>query len=120
MLMQEKLAFIKATSTMQLSPAILKELRTALATSKKRKTVVSAGNHGTTLGGGTKSSLRPPSLNASKRKTNEHANLGGSTEPANRRPAPGTGSVPLPASTSVTGEQAVLGSRQLAPPPRAG
>jgi hypothetical protein len=49
---------------MQLSPAILKELKTALATGKKkRKTVVSAGSRGITLGGGTKSSLRPPSLN---------------------------------------------------------
>jgi hypothetical protein len=116
MLRQEELAFIKAVSTMQLSPAILKELRTALATSKKKRKTVVSGSHGTTLGGGPKSFLRPPSLNASKRKANEHANSGGSTEPANRRPAPGAGPVPLPAFTSVTGEQAALGSRQLGPP----
>jgi histone H3/H4 len=41
MLRQDELAFIKALSTMQPSPALLKELRTALATSKKkRKSVV--------------------------------------------------------------------------------
>jgi hypothetical protein len=43
MLRQEELAFIKALSTMQLSPALLKELRTALASSKKwRKTGAAA------------------------------------------------------------------------------
>jgi hypothetical protein len=39
MLRQEELAFIKAISTMQPSPALLKELRAALASSKKKKTV---------------------------------------------------------------------------------
>jgi len=34
MLRQEELAFIKAISTLQPSPALLKELRTALASSK--------------------------------------------------------------------------------------
>ena len=38
------------------------------------------------------------------------ASSGNSMEPANRRPAPGTGSVPLPATSAVTGEQA--GCRQ--------
>jgi hypothetical protein len=44
MLRKEELAFIKAITNLQVSPAILKELRTAPASSKKkRKTVVSAG-----------------------------------------------------------------------------
>ena len=37
------LAFIKAISTLQPSPAQLKELRTALASSKRKKIVVSPG-----------------------------------------------------------------------------
>jgi len=36
-------------------------------------------------------------------------------EPGNRRPAPGAGSAPLPANSSVTGEQAAVGSRQPGP-----
>jgi len=74
MLKQDELAFIKAVSTMQPSPALLKELRTALASSKKkRKTVVAAGSRGTTLSGGPKASQRPTSLKAGKRKANELA-----------------------------------------------
>ena len=111
MLRQDELAFIKALSTMQPSPALLKELKTALATSKKkRKTVVTAGSRGTTLSGAPKASQHP-SLSAGKRKANELVSSSGSTQPANRRPAPGAGCTPLPAFTSVTGEQAALGSR---------
>jgi len=36
-------------------------------------------------------------------------------EPSNRRPAPGAGSTPLPANSSVTGEQVAAGSRQPGP-----
>jgi len=61
---------------MQTSQALLKELRTALSTRRKRKTVVSAGSRGTTLSGGPKASQRPPTLNAGKRKSNEPVNLG--------------------------------------------
>jgi hypothetical protein len=39
MLRQEELAFIKALSTFQVSPAVLKELRTALSRKKKRPAV---------------------------------------------------------------------------------
>jgi hypothetical protein len=105
--MQEELAFFKALSTLQISPAILKELRTALASSKKR-TLGSAGSRGT--------KLRPPSLNVGKRKAKELVGSGGTTEPGNRRPEPGACSAPLPAFISVTGEQAASGSRQLGPP----
>jgi hypothetical protein len=37
MLKQEELAFMKAISTLQLSPALLRELRQAVAASKRRK-----------------------------------------------------------------------------------
>ena len=110
MLRQDELAFIKALSTMQPSPALLKELRTALATSKKKRKTVTAGSRGTTLSGAPKASQHP-SLSAGKRKANELVSSSGSTQPANRRPAPGAGCTPLPAFTSVTGEQAALGSR---------
>jgi hypothetical protein len=71
---QEELAFIKTLSTLQISLALLKELRTALASSKKKKTLGSAGSRGTTL--------RPSSLNTGKRKANELVSSGGTTEPA--------------------------------------
>jgi hypothetical protein len=100
---------------MQPSPALLKELRTAVASSKKkRKVVVSAGSRGTTLSGAPKAFQHPPSLNAGKRKAKELLSSGGSTETANRCPAPNAGCAPLPAF--VTGEQATLGSRQLGSP----
>jgi hypothetical protein len=51
-----------------------------------------------------------------KRKANELASSGDSPEPANRRPAPGAGSPPLPANSTVTGEQAAFGSLQLVSP----
>jgi len=50
MLKQEELAIIKAISTLQLSPAILKELRMAL--SRRKKPVVPAGIRSTTSGSG--------------------------------------------------------------------
>jgi hypothetical protein len=104
---QEELAFFKAVSTLQVSPTALKVLKTALASSKKKKTLGSAGSRGTTL---------RPSLNVGKRKAKKLVGSGGIIEPSNRRPAPGTCSAPLPAFTSVTGEQAASGSRQLGPP----
>jgi hypothetical protein len=116
MLRQEELDFIKAIFTLQLSPGFLKELRTSLLSRNNKKAEVSAGSRGTALRGVHKTSQRLPSQHAGKRKTNELASSGDSNEPANRRPAPGTGSAPLPAFTSVTGEQAAFGSRQLGPP----
>jgi hypothetical protein len=73
--------------------------------------VVSAGSRSTAYGGGPKAS----SQLAGKCKANELITSGDSMEPANRRPAPDTGSAPLPVFSSVTGEQAAIGSRQLGP-----
>ena len=83
---------------------------------RKRKTVEYAGSRGTTLSGASKASQHPSSPSAGKRKANELVSSGGSTQPANRRPAPVAGCAPLPSFTSVTGEQAALGSRQHGPP----
>jgi hypothetical protein len=55
MLRQEELAFLKAMSTLQLSPVILRELRMAMSR-RKKKPVVLAGTHGTTSGGGARAS----------------------------------------------------------------
>ena len=111
MLRQKKVAFVKALSTMQLSPAILKELRMDLSR-RKKKPVVPAGIRSTTSASGARTPHRLPSLLAGKRKANELASSGDSSEPANRRPAPGAGSAPLPA---VTGEHAASCSRHLVP-----
>ena len=110
MLKQEELAFIKAISTLQVTPAMLRELRIALS-SRKRRTVVPAGYRGRAPGGGPRSQ-RPPSRQAGKRKANELANSGESMEPAIRRPAPDAGSTPIPPTGE---EQEANSSRQLAP-----
>jgi hypothetical protein len=70
---------------------------------------VSAGSRSTARGGGPKAI----SQLAGKRKANELISSGDSMEPAKRRPANDTGSTLLPAFSSVTGEQAAIGSRQL-------
>jgi len=102
MLRQDELAFIKALSTLQVK----------LATARRKKVpTVSAGRRSTTSGSGSRASQQL----ADKRKANELASSGDSTEPANRRPATGAGSVPLPATTTVTGEQAAASSRQPGP-----
>ena len=113
MLKQEELAFIKAVSTLQVTPALLRELRTALST--RNRTVVPARFRGRAPGGGPRTSQRPPSRQAGKRKANELANSGDSMEPAIRRPAPDAGSTPIPTKPP-TGEQAANSSRQLGPP----
>ena len=116
MLWQEELAFIKAISTLQLSPAILKELRMALSRGKK-KPVVPAGIHSITSGCGARAPQRSSGQLTGKRKSNELASSGESLEPANRHPAPSDGSAPLPASASaVMGELAAPCSRQLVSP----
>jgi hypothetical protein len=77
---------------------------------------VSAGSRGTALGVAPKASQHPPSQHVGKRKANKLANSGDSNEPANRCPAPGAGSATMPAFSSVMGERAAFGSRQLGPP----
>ena len=61
MLRQEELAFVKAISTLQLSPAILKELRMALSR-RKKKPVVPAGIRSTTSASGQGQSQRASKL----------------------------------------------------------
>jgi len=81
---QDELAFIKTLFTLQVK----------LATARKRKLpTVSAVMRSTTSGSGKRAS-QPF---AGKRKANELASYGDTTEPANRRPATGAGSKPLPA-----------------------
>ena len=84
----------------------------AISSRKRRKLVCLSG---TAPGGGPKAS-RPSSLHEGKRKAKELASSGDSIEPANRRPASGAASAPLAAISSVTGDLAAVGSRQLGPP----
>jgi hypothetical protein len=110
------LTFIKAISTLQLSPVILRELRTALSR-RKKKPVVPTGSRSTAPDGGAGAPQRPTGQLAGKRKPNKLASSGDSAEPANRRPAPSEECAPLPASApAVTGEQAASCSRQLGSP----
>jgi len=101
---------------MQLSTAILKELRMSLSRRKKMP-VVPAGIRSTTSASGARAPQRLPSLLAGKRKANELASSGDWSEPAIRRPAPDAGCAPLPAkSSAVTGEHAASCSRHLVSP----
>ena len=109
MLRQDELAFLKAISTFHMSLALFKELRLIMA--QKKKPAVLAGRRSTPTGSGTSASQQL----AGKRKANELASSGDSMEPANRRPATGAGSFPLPANSAVTGEQAAFGSQQPGP-----
>jgi len=98
---------------MQLSPAILKELRMALSRRKKMP-VVPVGMRSTISKSGARA---PQRLLAGKRKANELASSGDSSQPAIRRPAPDAGSAPLPANSSeVIGEHAASCSRHLVSP----
>ena len=118
MLRQEDIAFLKALSCAQPSPALLTELRKAVVNvRKKKRPAVSTGSR-STLGGASTASHRSSTNAVGKRKVNELTGSGDSTEPATRRPAPGDGSAPLPAMTTrATGEQAASGNSG---PPRAG
>ena len=78
---------------------------------RKKKPAVPAGRRSTTSGSGARASQQLEG----NRKANELARLGDLMEPANRHPAPGAGSAPLPATSSVRGEQAAVSSRQLGP-----
>jgi hypothetical protein len=92
MLRQEELAFIKALSTMDFSPALIKELRKGLASrGNKKNPTVPAGIRSTTSGGGPIASQRSSVQLAGKRKANELASSGDSSELAIRSPAPGAG-----------------------------
>jgi hypothetical protein len=73
MLRQEELAFIMAISKLQLSPALLKQLRMALFSWKKMP-AISARSRSTAPGVSFKASQIPRSQQAGKRKANELAN----------------------------------------------
>ena len=111
---RQELALFKAISTLQLSPALLKELRMAL--SSRKKTEVSAGGNSTAAGSGPKASQSQSGKHAGKCKVNELASSGHPIKQANRRLAPGDRSAPLPEYFISHGELAAVGSRQLGPP----
>ena len=113
-----RISLFKAIPTMQLSPAIRKEMRKVISRQTK-KPVVLAGNRSTTTGCGATDPKRSSAQLTGKRKANELASSGGSLEPVNRRPAPRDGSVPLSERAStVTGKHAASCSRQLVSPER--
>ena len=100
MLRQEELVFLKAISSFQVSPTLLKEL--SLATARRKKSpAVPAGRRGT----------QTQKL-ADKRKDNELASSDETMEPVNRRATPVAGSLPLPAPSVVKGEPTASGSPQ--------
>jgi hypothetical protein len=115
MLRQGELAFIKALSTFQVYPAVLKELRMALSR-RKKKPLLPAGIRSIMPAGRARVPQRSASELAGKCKANELPSSGDSSEPANRRPAHTAGAALLLVTSSVTGEQAATCSRQLVPP----
>lgn len=108
-----KIGLYQDVSTFQIYPAPHRELRMAMSL-RKKKPAVSADSRATTSGGGTRASQRPPNQLAGKRKASELASSGDTSEPCNRRPVPGAGSLALPANASaVTSEHAAFCSREL-------
>ena len=103
MLKQDELAFFKPLSTLH--------RRMVMSKKKKKTPTVSAGRRSAPSECVSRASNRI----TGKRKGNELDNSGDSSEPANRRPATGAGSKPLPANISATGEQAASSSRQPGP-----
>ena len=103
MLRQNELAFMKAISTLQVTPALVMELWLAMA-QRKKKPAVPAG----TSGSGTRATHQL----TGKRNANDLGSSGNSMEPDNRCPAPGAGSLTLPAKSSVTGAQSARGRQQ--------
>jgi len=103
MLRQDELAFVKALST----------LHRRLVTSQKKKKIptVSAGRRSTPSGSVSRASQRI----TGKRKATELASSVDSSEPANRCPASGAGSKPLPATSSATGEKDTSRRQQSSP-----
>ena len=122
MLMQEEIAFLKAISSVELSPAVLRELRKAIATKKRTKAaacskaktsrVALIKRHATTSGAESEahsSSRKASKPIAGKRKAEELLNPNGMTVPANRRPTPDTlvGSERLSTSSEPTAESSL-------------
>jgi hypothetical protein len=111
-----RISLFKAIPTMQLSPAIRKELRKAMSRRKKKPAVL-AGSRSTATGCGSTAPQRSSAQITGKRKANELTSSGGSLEPVNWRPAPSDGSVPLPKrAEAVTGKHTASCSRQLVSP----
>jgi hypothetical protein len=87
-LKQEEIAVVKAISTMELSPALLRELREAMAARKRSKAklpcVAAFKRHAfTSVAGNTdQHSGKPSQHSAAKSKTEEFSRSDGSTVPA--------------------------------------
>jgi hypothetical protein len=92
------LAFIKALSIVTLSPAVLAEPRTVLATREWKKIpLMHAGLRNTFSEG-----ISATTHRAGKRKAGKLYCSGDYSEPAKRRPVPGAGPARLPATSSVS------------------
>jgi hypothetical protein len=81
MLRKDELAFIKINSQLDFTTALLMELRKAMVSRQKRKSLVPVGKCSTTPGGRTHASQRSSAQLAGKRKANELASLSDSSEP---------------------------------------
>jgi hypothetical protein len=115
-LKQEELAFMKFISTLQLSPALLRELRKAMAASKKRRALASSKvkPSGEAVDE-VQSSHKPLQQPAGKRKAAELSTSDGVSEPAARRPVPNALAVEGSAALSAADELTAGSSRQPCP-----
>jgi hypothetical protein len=113
MLKQEELAFMKAISTLQLSPALLRELRRTMAASKRRKALApgKAKPSGEVVDE-VQSSHKPLQLPAGKKKATKLSTSDGVSEPAARCPAPSALAVEASAEAFAADELTAGTSRQ--------
>jgi hypothetical protein len=104
---------MKATSTLQLSPALLRELRNAVAASKRRKALAPGKEKPSgEVVDEVQSSHKPLQLPAGKRKAAELSTSDGAADPAASRPAPSSLAVEATAAVCAAGKLTAGTSRQ--------
>jgi hypothetical protein len=115
MLKQEEVAFLKALTSIELSPVFLRERKKAMAAGKKRKALAASKATSTAALERPGGEARTSRDTLSKRKAEELSSSDCPSESASRRPAPGHLFDDGPEAQGTTGELAALGSRQLGP-----
>ena len=120
MLRQEEVAFIKALSSIELSPVFLRELSKAMAAGKKKKALAAPKvNAASTsplerpskIGGEARTCRDSPQPSVSKSKADELSNTDCLSVPASRRPVPGHLFDDGPEAQDTTGELVAQSSR---------
>jgi hypothetical protein len=113
MLKREEVAFIKALTSVKLSPVFLQELTKAMAAGKRKKALAASKATSTAALERPVGEARTSRESLGKRKAGELSSSNCPSEHASRRPAPGHLFDDGPEAQGTKGELAALGIRQL-------